>query len=40
MAISKHIQHDLFNPVFLFFVLLIATVIPCPALEHLQNGPA
>ena len=37
MTISKHIQHDLFNPAFLFFALLIATVIPCSALELLET---
>jgi inhibitor of cysteine peptidase len=40
MAVSKHIQHDLFNPVFLFFALLITAVIPCSALElsETDNG--
>jgi inhibitor of cysteine peptidase len=33
MMVSKHIQHDWFISVFLFFALLFATAMPCPALE-------
>ncbi len=40
MEISKRILHDRFNPVFLFFAILLAAVIPCSALElsETDNG--